>query len=288
MSLVPVDPSSEASVITLLERAATWLAEAVHRGDANDVALVKAQVATAAEATKQLGLSKEIQLDAQEMVRRAEYALGKAIRRGQAEGTVLARGQGGSGEGLRNGGTKPSNFKDLVKPSDLFVSATDWHQTYAVSDGVEPWEFDAALHEAKAEGNLSRANVVRKVKGDTNPAGLTRQQRADLIADLAEQGYSSRQMPKRVGVTEETVRLIAREFSIEIPADRIVGRSRRIDSTHIVESTVTGLENTVTALAFIDWTEVDPSQQDEWATSLTDSISELRRFLKQIKEMPHV
>ncbi|MGA4670049.1 hypothetical protein ACPCG0_09675 [Propionibacteriaceae bacterium Y1923] len=44
-----------------------------------------------AEATKQLGLSKEIRDDATEMVRRAEYALGKAIRKGQAEGTVTSR-----------------------------------------------------------------------------------------------------------------------------------------------------------------------------------------------------
>lgn len=34
------------------------------------------------------GLAQEIQLDAREMVRRAEYALGKAIRQGQAEGLI--------------------------------------------------------------------------------------------------------------------------------------------------------------------------------------------------------
>jgi hypothetical protein len=35
---------------------------------------------------------------------------------------------------------------------------------YAMADAT-PDDFDAAIEEAKAEGNLSRANVVRKVKG---------------------------------------------------------------------------------------------------------------------------
>jgi len=39
-----------------------------------------------------LNLSKEIQLDALEMVRRAERGVGLAIRKGQAEGTVAAPG----------------------------------------------------------------------------------------------------------------------------------------------------------------------------------------------------
>jgi hypothetical protein len=165
MTLVPVDPSSEASVITLLERAAVWLAEAVHRGDAQDVALVKAQLATAAEATKQLGLSKEIQLDAQEMVRRAEYALGKAIRRGQAEGTVATRE-----DNLRNVEVdhpdfdKPRPVTDFAPRGELYGS----QRATGVLDlaTAEPDDFEAAISEAKAEGNLSRANVARKASGE--------------------------------------------------------------------------------------------------------------------------
>ena len=50
--------------------------------------------------------------------------------------------------------------------------------------------------------------------------------RADLIADLAAEGYTSRQMPEKVGVTEHTVRLIARQHGIKIPADKVMGRAR--------------------------------------------------------------
>jgi hypothetical protein len=34
--------------------------------------------------------------------------------------------------------------------------------------GATSEDFDAAIEEAKAEGNLSGANVVRKVKGNTD------------------------------------------------------------------------------------------------------------------------
>ena len=98
-------------------------------------------------------------------------------------------------------------------------------------------QFDAAITEAKAEGNLSRANVVRKVKGQQGPT--TRDQRADLIVKLANEGYSSRQMPAKVGVTEESVRQIARDYGIDIPADKAVGRTKRINSTEVAENTVT-------------------------------------------------
>lgn len=37
--------------------------------------------------------------------------------------------------------------------------------TYAMTDGVTDEEFNSVVESAKHEGNLSRANVVRKVRG---------------------------------------------------------------------------------------------------------------------------
>lgn len=293
MTLVPIDASNEASVITLLERAAQWLAEAVHRGEPGEVAAVKAQLATAAEATKQLGLSKDIQLDAQEMVRRAEYALGKAIRRGQAEGTVETEMEAKRRAGLeRQHGV---GYADLTKPrSRDFATHSELSNSqggiYDLADNADPETFDAALEAAKAEGNLSRANVIRKVKGQPNfsKSAVTRDMRAEMIRNLAEQGYASRQMPEQVGVTENTIREIARDFDIEIPADRVLRGSRRLDHTQMVENHVTALENSVEALKYIDFAEVDFSEADDWVASLNQSISKLRKFANRIKETTRV
>lgn len=130
------------------------------------IANAKAEIATAAEATKQFNLSRECQLDATELVRRAEYALGKAIRKGQAEGTIRRRGQGG---GQPSWTDTPRSDITLSSPNDfathgeLVGQAGKDNGIYALSEAAED-DMDAALDEAKAEGNLSRANVVRKVK----------------------------------------------------------------------------------------------------------------------------
>ncbi|MCM0619819.1 hypothetical protein [Nocardioides bruguierae] len=163
MSLIPVDPSSEASVTTLLERAASWLSTAVERSDITDIVMVKAQIATAAEATKQLGLSQEIQQDAQEMVRRAEYALAKSIRKGQAEGTIRRQDDGASSQRL-------SQRESLGRLTDFGTYGEMYGRDgksgfLSTADAApEADQFDAAIDAAKAEGNLSRANVARKAR----------------------------------------------------------------------------------------------------------------------------
>lgn len=154
-AIVPrVDPSSAVAVTSYLEQAKTWLATAVEQTGPEQIARAKAEIATAAEAAKQLNLSREIQDDAQEMVRRAEYALSKSIRKGQADGSVATRGKTSHGEVLAS----PSRF---ASESDLYSAKTTIHD---LSDAVEPEHFDAALDAAKAEGNLSRANVARKAQ----------------------------------------------------------------------------------------------------------------------------
>lgn len=290
MSLVPVDPSNAAAVSDYLSKARDWLATAVEMTGPEQIAAAKAEIATAAEATKQLGLSKEIQLDAQEMVRRAEYALGKAIRKGQEEGTVRVRGQRSgtfnrwNGETVDNRNSTKASPTDFASDTELNGNATTGQAGIMHLAEAAPEQLDAALDEAKAEGNLSRANVVRKVRGQGGTV-ITRDQRADMICDLANQGYSSRQMPPKVGIAEGTIRLIARDYGIDIPADRVIGRTRRINSTDVVSKTVTALEGLVMGVELIAYDEIDPAEASQWAASLTESLRVLNRFAKQIKEI---
>lgn len=157
MTLVPVDPTNALAVSDYLAKARDWLATAVERTGPTDIAAAKAEIATAAEATKQLGLSKEIQQDATEMVRRADYALGKAIRRGQETGTVVDRE-----DNLKVGQSpNPSvgNSGDRLSPTSLIPSNRARQDTYVMAD-LDREDFDAAIDEAKAEGNLSRAHLA--------------------------------------------------------------------------------------------------------------------------------
>ena len=288
-ALAGMDPAvRERSVTTYLEHARDQLTLAVNLSGPEAVAALKAEIATAAEATKQLGLSKEIQTDAQEMVRRAEYALAKSIRAGQEDGTVARQGNSRPFRDYHLGGTevepRPVRLADLGVSNDELSGTGSSVGMYALADGVSGPQFEAALSDAREEGNVSRANVVRKIKG-VKSDGLTPVEKIVTIREMAGRGHTSDQIAREVGATEEYVRRRARECDIDIPGDRVMSRTRRLDHTKFVNETVVQLEALASGLDVLDLSQVDRSQIANWSTSLTDSLRALNRLAKQIKEM---
>lgn len=230
----------EAAVTAYLEAARDRLNLALEATGPQAVAALKAEIATAAEATKQLGLSKEIQQDAQEMVRRAEYTLGKAIRQGQAEGTVGRREDGGPRIDLFTGNKK-------VSPQDLMPGGTTTVETYAMADAGEE-AFEAALTEAKAEGNVSRANVVRKIT-----------------------------QPKE---TKETPMTAAARLAMPQPPKY---GGNRLKHNQIIGNVAVASKGM--RLVLDEITELDQSITNEEAGRLASDLSEVIRSLKRIQTM---
>jgi len=271
-------------VTQALVKSLEFLEEAMRGTDPTPIAEFKAWAATVEEATRQKKLGREIELDAAEMVRRAERGLGVVIRNGQAEGVLPTTGQGTAGAFGPGGRERRGPDSTRSHIADLLPHGSERAMTYAVTDDVTDEQFETALTAAKQEGNLSRRNVVRKVKAQTT-AFQSRKQRAQRIAELAEQGYSSRQMSGRVGVSEETVRLIARDFGLTIHADKTMGKTRRHDSNRIAQETVNALEGLAMGVDLIAYDGLDRETAAHWATSLDASMRTLNRFRKQIKEM---
>jgi len=85
--------------------------------------------------------------------------VGELVRQGQEEGTIRTRADSHRSDQL--GRAEVENAKDAI-------GASSWSDVTDVRRLAEatPADFDTAIDEAKAEGNLSRANVVRKVKGE--------------------------------------------------------------------------------------------------------------------------
>jgi len=106
------------------------------------------------------------------------------------------------------------------------------------------------------------------------------------IAELAEQGYSSAQIAQRLGyASPETLRVTARKQGIEIPADRVLGRTRKIDHHRIVSTTVADLEGTCMSLDLLDVAQLeDLSEIDYWVESLTKSAAALRKLCRQLSD----
>ena len=151
------------------------------------IGAAKLTAVRAAEFAKRLDLSKDTVLEAQMQQRRWERALGTAIREGQAAGEIT------SPEVRRrtdSTSTRPTHF---ASQRELTGQAGKGDGIYALADNTTDAEFESALATARDEGNVSRANVVRKLKADgvvdmatgevIDPDTLTPENRAERQAE---------------------------------------------------------------------------------------------------------
>lgn len=152
-------------VIVACERAKTWLAHALEHGDIEQIVELKSQAEAIRVYTAQKELGHDAELSAAEIVRRAERGLGLAVRQGQATGTVRSQA-----DNHRPGHDNRYRDEDdtLMSSRDIF-GGNGWERrdAFVMADDASDEDFEEVIAEAKAEGNLSRANVVRKVRGET-------------------------------------------------------------------------------------------------------------------------
>lgn len=268
-------------VTTACERAKEWLAQALAHGDLDQIVELKSRAEAVRIYSTQKQLGKDAELAAAEIVRRAERGIGLAVRQGQADGWIKTRGDGGWKA------RKLDPLDEKKKSPEEYFRGAGGAQTdaYTMADTVSDEEFDAAIEQGKVEGNLSRANVVRKIEGG-RPSG--RVELRARIVDLAGRDYTSRQIAGQLGVTFERVRDIARTDGIQVPADQVVGRTRRLDPERIIRETVTGLEGLCLGVDHLEphhFDQLDPAVAHEWATALAASLRRLHRLRKDLHDV---
>ena len=136
----------------------------MEHGDIEQIVELKSQAEAIRVYTTTKQLGRDAELAAAEIVRRAERGIGVCIRRGQQAGEITAA--------PTLAGARTANNSASARPTD-FASTTELNGNgsgiYAMTDGVTDEQFEEAVEEAKAEGNLSRANVVRKAKAKPTP-----------------------------------------------------------------------------------------------------------------------
>lgn len=286
IAALPAEQRGELITRALVE-SKSWLAVATKGTDPTPIAEFKAWAATVAEMTRQKGLAEEIQLDALEMVRRAERGIGLAIRNGQEAGEIRRQG---SHAGNQHTAGKPGINRDSKGVSPYQFASSDeltgnGAGIYHLTDGVTDEQFEDALDEAREERNLARANVARKAKSKSGHHP-TRVQKAAKIRELAAEGYSSRQMSAHLATSAETVREIARAHEIDIPADRVTQGTRQIDPGRVVRETVhtlQGIEYGLNLLTANDYDQLTRDQFCDWIDALEEPMRALRHLVKEMK-----
>lgn len=309
VALLPREQRGEI-VARALRESRSWLAVASRNTDPTPIVEFRAWAATVAEMAKQKGLAEEIQLDALEMVRRAERGIGLAVRNGQQAGDIAALGYKGvpkvaSYQRVRRGQEETVHRRlpagvdqttSLLSPAEFFTGPQERVDIYRMTDGVSDAQFEAALAEARAEGSLSRANVVRKMPSknpDEDTAEpkaavvLTARQKIAMIRELAASGHSSRQIAPRVDWSEDYLRRRARENNIDIPADRVTRGSHHVDPERVVRETVHALEGLAQGLGLLSpeaYDDLDPALMTEWRASLNQSMRSVRNLVKELSK----
>ena len=274
VATIPQDPTAldlvadpAAVMVALVEQARTMLAQASGMEGLADVIEWKSRAEAIRVYTQQKDMGHEAELSAAEIVRRAERRIGQLIREGQKVGEIATKGDETTGwRASTSDGISKLRSSEFVKPGGEQAGI------YAMTDGVTDEAFDTAIEEAKQEGNLSRANIVRKVKPTTadriataakaNPVEPPRNMpiaaRAEQIRTLARRNFTSPQIADEVGISAQHVRDIARRADIEIPADAVFGgKFRKIDPNAVMDQVVLGAMPEPIVIARIAFSELD-------------------------------
>lgn len=169
------DPA--AYVIQACERAKVWLAQVLEHGEIDQIVELKSQAEAIRVYTMSKQLGQDAQLSAAEIVRRAERGIGLAVRKGQRDGEINRHG-----ENRHTLDGRDATIYEKRSVGEFFARPQERADTYAMTDDVSDERFEEAITEAKAEGNLSRANVVRKVRSEEGPVGRST---ADVRTQIA-------------------------------------------------------------------------------------------------------
>jgi hypothetical protein len=221
------DPAE--SVIQACRQAVKLLREVLDYHDIDQIAELRSQAEAVRAYTIAKQLGQDALLAAAEIVRRAERGIGLAIRLGQQNGTIRRQGQGG-GQPPRSG--RPRTDSARSSPED-FASRSELRGNgggiYQMTDGVSDEAFDKAIAEAKTEGNLSRANVIRKARqlaAGTEPAPEAGVSTAGP-ARGPQEDPARRQVAAILGIGEDEIRDAAREHGITPDGGTPAGRGGR-------------------------------------------------------------
>lgn len=159
----------------------------------------------------------------------------------------------------------------------------------------------AAAKEATAEmdatGNVSAAE--RKVKAarvspaspseeTSNTSGKSRSEVEAKVAkakEMAARGCTSRQIAAEIGISEAGMHAFRTRHGVEVPADAVVGRTRRHDFNRIVETLALDAVNVTATLDVIDvrFDELDKERIPAWVSSLSEAIRSLTTLKRNLE-----
>lgn len=130
----------------------------------------------------------------------------------------------------------------------------------------------------------SIAAGVMTVEPPTFKSRVAVAERRDKMRTMAAEGYATRQIASAIGVGEETCRALFKREGIDVPGDRAIGKTHRLDSNRILERTVLDAEHLTADVGLIDFKTIDRERLRGWIDSLNESKRALASFIRRLTE----
>ena len=165
----------------------------------------------------------------------------------------------------------------LADPTRTNVSISIAAETKAHEDTV-----------AKVRARLEASGQIPEVQR-VRPNAKPVQQRAGEIAALASKSMTLDQIAAAVGTSSENVSKIAKGAGITIPANIIIGRSRRLNPDRIVEECVTTLGAVARGLGRPKKhnLRLTPAAALDMLHETLDAQRAIRALVERLKEIAH-
>jgi len=109
-------------------------------------------------------------------------------------------------------------------------------------------------------------------------------ERLETVKRMADDGYTSRQIADSIGLTFEGFREMCRRESIEVTADKAMGKVNRHDSTRIIEQIVMDAEHLTADVNLIELSDLSQEKVGGYIDQLIESRKALDSFIRKLKE----
>jgi hypothetical protein len=219
-------------IIAVLHEARDWL---VKQTDLGDVIEFHARGKAIEVYVAQKEMGHDMELAAKEIVRRAERRIAHLIDLGQRDGTIAPASK-----------TVGRLRHPVGMPSAKDVTGLPWTTVHDIRQigSVSDQEFEDVIAEGRAEGNLSRSSVIRRLGGQPN--GVRKKYRT-----AEDWHYKRRHLPDSATVMERQIEQVM----------------AACDSL---------------SLSYVDVAELSHEDIERWAAVLAEAGRQLNRFRKEM------
>lgn len=160
-------------------------------------------------------------------------------------------------------------------------------QVIAESSDEEPASRRKVMQAVKPSAAMDRLDQARRNNPPEPPSFRSRDAMEARVAkarEMAELGSTSRQIAAEIGIAAEGMAQFRRTHGIDVPADRVVGKSARFDHNRIVQTTVDLAASLSAGSDLYDLSAVNADLIDGWVSSLSDSIRFLTTLRNDLKK----